>query len=170
MDILSHDNVSQLPVQRPDRDRNLLRDIPDADYFVRIPDDKYVAEFLGAEGFWYRGRHPRVAMWFVIIEGDQKGARVPAYCNVKSLVGRPPGRVRQPKFTIGRGANLTAFLGILFPDRFTPNHLPSVIPEADMQQRPIHIETKTVDKMHDGCMRPAAFHYSAVKSVLGWAE
>ena len=148
----------------------LPRDIPNADYFVRVPDDKYVAEFIGAEGFWYRGRGPRVVLWFVITEGNQRGKRVPAYCNLRSLDGYCSERVRQPKLTVGRGSNLVAFLGILFPEKFTPDDLPTEIPENDMLGRPILIETRTNTKTHDGCKRSPAFHNSVVRSVLGWAE
>ena len=162
MSILPHENVLQLPYPTPD--------IPDADYFVRVPDDKYVGEFIGAEGFWYRGRQPRVVLWFVIIEGNEKEARVPAYCNLRSLNGRCSGRVRQPEFTVGWGSNLVAFLGILFPEKFTPDDLPTQIPEKDMLGRRILIETRTNNKTHDGCKRAAPFHNSIVKSVLGWAE
>ena len=76
MSILPHENILHLPYQ--------TWDIPNADYFVRVPDGKYVAEFIGAEGFWYRGRGPRVVLWFVIIEGSQKGARVPALLGANS--------------------------------------------------------------------------------------
>ena len=48
--------------------------------------------------------------------------------------------------------------------------LPTEIPENDMLERRILIETRTNNKTHDGCERPAAFHNSVVKSVLGWAE
>ena len=145
-------------------------DIPNGDYFVRVPDGKYVAEFIGAEGFWYRGRRPRVVLWFVIIEGNQVGKRVPVYCNVCSLDGHRSERVRQPKFTVGWGSNLVAFLGSLFPEKYSPDDLPTEIPENDMQERRILIETRTNNKTHDGCERPAAFHNTVVKSVLGWAE
>ena len=162
MSILPHENVLQLQIQTPD--------IPNADYFVRVPDDQYVAEFIGAEGFLYRGRGPRVALWFVIVEGSQSGVRVPAYCNVRSLDERCSGRVRQPQFTAGGDSNLVMFLGILFPERYTPDDLPTEIPENDMLGRPILIQTRTVSKNHDRCERPAAFHKSVVKFVLGWAE
>ena len=162
MSILPYENVLQIP--------NRTRDIPDADYFVQIPDDDYVAEFIGAEGFWYRGRGPRVVLWFRVIEGDQEGARVPLYCNVRSLKGHRSGRVRQPQFTAGGDSDLVVFLGILFPERYTPDDLPTEIPENDMSGHPIIIRTRTVSKNHDGCERPAAFHKSVVKLVFGWAE
>ena len=162
MSILPHENILHLPYQ--------TRDIPDSDYFVRVPDGKYVTEFIGAEGFWYRGRGPRVVLWFVIIEGSQKGARVPAYCNVRSLDGHFSERIRQPKFTAGRDSNLVLFLGILFPEKFTPDDLPTEIPEKNMLKRRILIQTRTSKKNHDGCERPAAFHNSVVKLIYGWAE
>ena len=145
-------------------------DIPSADYFVRVPDEKYVTEFIGAEGFWYRGRAPRVALWFVITEGQYEGKRVPAYCNVRSLEGRSSGRMRQPKFKVGWGSNLVAFIGNLFPDIYTPNNLPTELPESDMIGHRIIIETRTNSQTHDGNQRSEAFHNSIVKSVLGWTE
>ena len=111
-----------------------------------------------------------MVLWFVIIEGNQVGERVPAYCNVCSLDGHRSERVRQPRFTVGWGSNLVAFLGSLFPENYSPDDLPTEIPGSDMLERRILIETRTNNKTHDGCERPAAFHNSVVKSVLGWAE
>ena len=170
MDILPHDNVSQLPIQRPDRDPGLSRDIPDADHFVRVLDDKYVAEFIGAEGFYYRGCAPKVKLWFWIADRDHKGQRVPAYCNVKSLECRRGQHVRRPRFTVGWRADLTLYLAILFPERYSHDELPKVIPELDMMQRKILIQTRTSRTNHKGQERPDVLHNSVVDAILGWAE
>ena len=162
MSILPYENVLQRPQQAPE--------IPGVDHFVRVPDDKYVAEFIGAEGFWYRGRSPRVVLWFVITEGQYEGQRVPAYCNVRSFTGGCSGRTRQPRFKVGWGSNLVAFIGNLYLDIYSPTDLPTEIPERDMMGRRILIETRTNCQTHDGTKRSEPFHNSVVKSVLGWAE
>lgn len=153
-----------------ERQLYIVQDIPDADHFVRVPDGKYSAELIGSEAFWYRGRQPRVVLWFVIIDGDHKGARMAAYYNVKHLHGRYSGRSRNPRFVVGWRANLTAHLSLLFPEKYSIGNLPEVIPETEMIGRAILIETRTNAKTHDGACRSEAFHYSVVKAIFGWAE
>ena len=148
----------------------LVQDIPDADHFVRVPDGKYSAKLIGSEGFWYRGRQPRVVLWFIIDEGDYKGARVAAYYNVRQLQGHYSGRRRNPRFSVGWRSNLIAQLSMLFTEKYSISNLPEIIPEAEMIGRPVLIETRTNAKTHDGTQRSEAFHYSVVKSILGWAE
>jgi len=171
VDILPHDNVSQLSFKRsPEGDRNRLRDIPDADHFVRVPDGKYIAEFIGAVGFHYRGCFRKVALWFLIAEGDSKGERLPIYCNVESLDCRFGQRVRQPVFKVGWRADLTLYLATLFPDKYAPDKLPRVIPETEMAGHKIQIKTRTSKMTHKGRQRPEPFFYSVVDEILGWAE
>ena len=154
----------------PERHIYLVRDIPEADHIVRVPDGKYVAEFIGSESFWYRGQRPRVVTWFVIIEGSCKGERIAAYYNVKQLQSRRSGRSLNSRFSVGWRSNLTAHLSTLFPDKYSISNLPETIPEADMQGRSVLIETRTIAKTHDGSQRANAFHYSVVKAIHGWAE
>ena len=148
----------------------VIQDIPDADYFVRVPDGKYSVEFIGCESFWYRGRQPRIVLWFAITSESHKGARVAAYYNVTQLQGGRSGRCRNPRFIVGWRSNLTAHLSILFPDSYTVDQLPENIPEAGMRGRRLLIETRTNSRTHDGSERAEAFHYSVVKAILGWAE
>ncbi len=161
-------NVS--PIAGRSRSSTLPREIPGPDYFVKVPDGNYIAKFAGSEGFWYRGRQPRVVLWFAITEGDQKGARVAAYYNVKQLQGCHRSRRRNPRFIVGWRSDLTAHLSILFPDRYAVGNLPENIPEAELKGQTLLIETRTNAKTHDGSQRAEAFHYSVVKAILGWAE
>ncbi len=143
--------------------------IPDGDYFVKVPDAAYVTEFIGAQSFWYRGRYPRLAMWFLIVEGEFSGAKLAAYCNLKSLECRRGRRSRDPEFSVGWRSDLTLQLATLFPDRYSPDELPTTIPEQDMHGHQIRVETRTVTTSHSGKKRPTAFHCSVVESVNGWA-
>ena len=165
MHILSEvrDSVSQL------HDPEGRTDIPDADYFVKVPDAAYVTEFIGAESFWYRGRWPRLAMWFLIVEGEFSGMKLAAYCNLKSLESRPGQRSRDPDFLVGWRSDLTLYLATLFPDRYLPDELPTTIPQQDLYGRQIRVETRTVTTNHSGKKRPTAFQCSVVDSVNGWA-
>ena len=170
MDILPHDNVAQFSARRaPERTRSLSAGIPDPDHFVHIPNGKYVAEFVGAQGFYYRGRSPKVALWFSISDGKYKGERVAAYYNVTSLQCRPGQRVQQPSFSVGWRADLTAVLATLFPDRYSHVDLPTVIPESEMEAAKILIQIRTTKKTHKGQMRPEQFHNSVVDLISGWA-
>ncbi len=170
MTIVPNGLENVLPLQRPDRGGALLHCIPDADHFVRVPDDKYIAEFIATEGFYYRGLSPKIVWWFLIAEGQYEGNRVAAYYNATTLDCRPSQRVRQPKFTVGWRADLTAILAMLFPDRYSHDDLPTEIPESEMAARRILIQTRTSKKTHKGQQRPEQFHSSVVDSILGWGK
>lgn len=171
MDILPHDNVSELVIKfSPGGDRARIGSIPNADHFVRIPDESYIAYFIGAEGSLYRGLRGKVALWFEIAEGTHQGTRLPSYCNVKEIECGEGQRWRHPRFSVGRNSYLTQYLAELFPDRFTPDALPTTVPEQDMANRPILIKTRTSRKNHKRRRRPEPFNYSVVADVQGWAD
>lgn len=170
MEIIQQDNVLHLPDRFLDDTPGREPDLPGRDYFVQIPDGKYVVEFIGAEGGYYRGVSSKVILWFSIADGDHKGKMLPAYCNVRSLHCRSGKRVRHPTFEVGLGCDLTMYLATLFPDRYSPSELPTEVPEADMMARGILIQVRKSKKTHKGQERPEAFHRSVVDAVLGWAE
>ena len=157
-------NVS--PIRRSE---DLPRDIPGSDHFCKIPDDQYIAEYIGSVGFYYRGTIPKVALWFVITEGQFAGERIAAYCNVKSVDCNRNQRVPDPKFTVGWKFDLTTYLAALF-DWYSPNELPTTIPTVEMIERGIRVTTRTVTKTHKGQQRTEPFQNSVVDLVLGWAE
>lgn len=158
MHILPHDNIAHLPTQ-----------LPGGDYHVRVPDDMYVVEYVGAEGFHYFG-DLRVVLWFIIIEGEFSGEMLPAYYNVQRHGTVPKGRFRSPKFAVGQKSRLARDLGTLFPDQFSPSNLPSSIPENDMKHGAILVETGTIDKDPEGFPRSEAFHSSKIVRIVGWAD
>jgi hypothetical protein len=145
-------------------------EIPGADHFVKIPDGEYVVDFLGAESFWYRGKRPRLALWFQVVEGDLRGEKIAAYCNLKSLDSPPGHRSRDPKFVVGWRSDLTMILATLFPERYSAANLPTSIPVEHMLSRAILVETRSVTSTHSGKKRPSVFHSSVVASVNGWAS
>ena len=161
-------NVS--PITGRTQSSELQREIPGPDYFVKVPDGEYIAEFIGSVGFFYRGRGPKVALWFVISDGSCTGERVAAFCNVRSIEAKRGQRIESPRFTVGWGADLTTYLGTLFPDWYSPKELPTAVPLVEMMERGIVIRTRTVIKSHSGQERPDAFKNSVVDAVLGWAE
>jgi len=144
--------------------------LPGPDYFVHVPNGIYVVEFIGAEGTFFLGRAPKVVLWFLIAEGEHQGKRIPSYYNVESLNGRPGSRIRRPVFTIGWRAHLAVDMATLFPDEYSPDKLPTVIPEAEMSERRIRLKTRTTEKTHKGKKRPESFCYSVVDEVQGWVE
>lgn len=158
--------ASVSPIRRA---QEFPREIPGAEHFCKIPDDNYVAEFLGAVGFYYRGKKPKVALWFVITEGQFAGERVAAYCNVLTLDGKRNEHAAGPRFTVGWRSNLVTYLATLF-DWYSPDELPTVIPHVEMIERGIRIHTRTVTTTHDGQQRTEPFQNSVVNKILGWAE
>ena len=165
MDSVAKASVS--PIRRP---QDFSRDIPGADYFVKVPDGQYVVEFIGSVGFYYRGSKAKakVALWFIITEGPFKGERIAAFCNVRTVDGKRNERVADPHFTVGWKSNLAAYLATLF-DWYGPNELPTMIPLVEIMERGIAIKTRTVTATHDGQKRPEPFQNSVVDAILGWA-
>ena len=147
-----------------------LRSIPGPDHFVSIPNGRYVAEFIGSEGFFFLGKRPKVVLWFRICDGEHCGERLAAYYNVKSLQCRPGERIEQPSFSVGWRAELSTVLGTLFPDKYSPADLPTVVPESAMQGGEILIQVRKSEKTTKGQKRPKAFHNSVIDSILGWAR
>lgn len=165
MDSVAKASVSQI---RRIPDSSLV--IPDAEHFVKVPDGEYVAKFIGAEGSYYRGRTPKVALWFSIAEGDYSGERVAGFFNVRSLDCERGQRTREPHFTVGWRSDLTQAMATLYPEMFSPDILPTTIPEVEMVRSLIAIQTRTCESNHKGQTRPDAFRYTVIDMIIGWAE
>ena len=163
-------SVAKASVSQIQRSRKSSRVIPDAEHFVKVPDGEYVAKFIGAEGFYFRGRTPKVALWFSITEGEHSGERVASYFNVRSLDCERGQRTRNPHFTVGWRSDLTQAMANLYPEMFSPDILPTTIPEGQMVRSLILIQTRTCESNHKGQTRPDAFHNTVIDLIIGWTE
>lgn len=144
---------------------------PDSEHHIRIPDGLYSAEYVGAEGFYYLGTSPRVALCFRILDNVGPESLILAYYKVARLtkngdVVRRGQRIRDPDFQIGWRSRLARDLGVLFSD-LSPSELPTSVPSID---RVVRIKSTTVCKDPDGNDRPDAFRSSKVDCIAGWAE
>ena len=144
---------------------------PDSEHHIQIPDELYSAEYVGAEGFYYLGMSPRVALCFRILDNVGPERLILAYYKVARLtkngdVVRRGQRIRDPDFQIGWRSRLARDLGALFSD-VSPSNLPTSIPILD---RAVQIRTATVSKDPDGNKRPDAFRSSKVDCITEWVE
>ena len=164
-------DMNSLPDQKPG---NVVRPrfmFPGPEHHIQIPDGLYSAEYVGAEGFYYRGVSPRVALCFRILESVGSENLILGYYKVAMLTKNqervPKGqRVRDPGFKAGWRSRIARDLGALFPG-ISPSRLPTSIPLID---RAVEIKSTTVNVDHDGNKRPDAFRSSKVDCITGWVE
>ena len=145
--------------------------LPSADHHIKIPDGIYVSDYVGAIGFFYLGRSPRVAMCFRIVDDVGSERHIIGYYRTLSLTknGAPlekDKRTRNPDFQIGWRSRLARDLGKLFAE-ISSSNLPRRIPTID---RSVRIKTATVREDKDGVDRPESFWSSKIDHILGWAE
>ncbi len=144
--------------------------IPGAEHFIRIEDGEYTAKVIGCEAAHFRSQC-RVRLWFEIVDPEIQGERrIPAIYAVQEVLYRDK-RARigtaNPEFTVGWKSRIVRDMATLFPEDYTPNHIPMQMPLCQLMSGTILITTRTVKRDADG-PRPESFHYSVVNRVVGW--
>ncbi len=146
--------------------------LPGPDYFVSVADGEYAAAYVGAEGFRFLGKRPKLAVWFQIINDDLDNPLIPAYYNVLDIEGKTSDRkrIRDPEFIVGWRSRLVRDLATLYPDEYSPKYLPQEIPNIGASTYLVMVSTRKVEKDIDRVERAAAFHSSVIASIVGWAD
>lgn len=137
----------------------LAQEPPSGDFEVTaegaaIPGGEYVMALERWETKLMFGQCAKLALWFIVLAGPHKGARVARYYNVEHLI--PP---------MGEGGKFKARPGSDFLREFSL--VSSGTSLAAIRGLPVRGIVRTVDKTKDGAQLNAAAHYSVVAKLVG---
>jgi len=126
-----------------------------------IPEGVYEMGYLYHKTWMFRGRQPKVVMYFSIIEpGDYFGAALPAYYCVEKHIGK---RGKAGRFKASKKTNLYRDFCRVFPDRPAPR--PDRIPLSNLSSVVVQGTVVTVSRGYDQRDIPEAAQYSRVRSI-----
>ena len=126
-----------------------------------IPEGIYQLAYINHSTFLFKGRQPKVAVFFRIVDiGENFGVVLPAYYNVDKFIGK---RGKSGGFKVAKRSNLARDYCRVFPTERSPRL--DRLPISKMSSVIIQGTVRTVEKDSNQREIPEAVRYSKVLTI-----